>query len=82
MYAISNLNESLALYLIDKNADVNITDKNLNTSLHLAADSENEYIVKKLLSAGANKMIRNNDDESPLDLAKYNEDDNMINLLK
>jgi ankyrin repeat protein len=54
----------------------------MNTPLHVATETENEFIVKKLLNAGAKKNVTNNENMSPLDIARSNEDDTMVTLLK
>jgi hypothetical protein len=47
----------------------------------MAILSKNEHIIKKLLRKGANLKIKNNNGESPLDLAKKKKYKKIINIL-
>ena len=72
MYAISTMNEQLSVFLIENGCNVNHVDAESNTPLHLAAETENEFIAKKLLNAGAKKSLLNNQKMTAIDIAKAN----------
>jgi ankyrin repeat protein len=52
-------------YLIDKEADVNITDKEKNTPLHHALKNKNYKIANLLREKKADEYIRNNKGQTP-----------------
>jgi ankyrin repeat protein len=83
MHSIINNNETIALSLLSrKNLNINLRDEDGNTALHLAIQNENDYLVDKILKAGGDKQIRNNDNLNAIDMAKLSDDENLINLLK
>ena len=58
------------IYLLaQKGIDFNAQDSNLRTPLHYAAAYGNTKIVKKLLRAGADRTLVNNENEKPIDIA-------------
>jgi hypothetical protein len=61
---------SIAQFLLDKGADINATDLDGNTPLHVAikARGGNLPLVECLLAAGSSLEIKNNRGETPLDL--------------
>ena len=68
--------------LIDHGANVNATDLNNDTALHLASKEGHLEVVKILVEKGkasVNKL--NNNQESPLDLARKNDRTDVINYL-
>ena len=75
MHSILNNNEQLALKLIERKSYLDLVDTDGNTALHLAVLAENDYLVKCLLRANANKEIKNKEGLRPLDIAKLNEDE-------
>lgn len=81
MHAISNNNEVLVTKLVDKGADLYATDFNGNTVVHMAVLIDNQLILAFLLSRNAPKCFLNNDQMSPLDLAKLNQSEECIQLL-
>lgn len=81
MHAISNNNEVLVSKLVDKGADLYATDLNGNTVVHIAVLNNNELILSFLLSRNAPKCSLNNDQMSPLDLAKLNQCEECIQYL-
>ncbi len=58
--------------LLDYRADVNATDADGNTALHLAASQGHVYAVKKLLAKQANPSLTNRFRETPLEMALGN----------
>ena len=68
--------------LCDNKADCNAVDKNKNTPLHYAAGYGRADIVKLLVDAGASVTLRNLDGKSPLDVAKLNEQDDVVSALE
>lgn len=68
--AAHNGHLAVCQYLVDNGAEVNTVDLGDNTSLHWAAMRGNVEIVNFLLQAGADKNIRNKQDELPIDKAK------------
>ena len=50
--------------------DVNASDNYKNTPLHIACEEGNPEIVKMLLNAGADRSRLNNEEKTPVDLAK------------
>ena len=63
--AIANKQQEIADFLIERGADVDITDSTRQTPLHYAIDTNQPYIVSKLLEARANVNICNIFGESP-----------------
>ncbi len=76
--------KSMAKRLIDKGAELNLTDKNGNSPLWKAVfNARGDYeLVKILIDSGANPNSKNNADKSPLDFAKTIKDDQLIKLLQ
>ena len=58
--------------LLDLGANINAVDNEGNNCLHYAANSNNVSLVKKLLVRGADKTLRNNKNQLPIDLAREN----------
>jgi len=67
--------------LCDANADCNATDKNKNTPLHYAAGYGRVDLCKLLVDAGASVTLKNLDGKSPLDVAKLNDQDDVVKAL-
>ncbi len=57
-------------FLIANNADVNLPDVFNETPLHNAIRKEELIIARMLLQAGANKNLKNDTGETPIDLAR------------
>lgn len=60
--------------LLTKGANVDAAMLNGCTALHLAVGRQDAAITSHLCQAGADKMIRNIEDETALDLADGNDD--------
>jgi ankyrin repeat protein len=71
----------IALYLLEKGADVNGTDYLGNTSLHYAAFYNDSLMAEILLSHGADANITGNDGLTPLMHAAYNGCNEVIPVL-
>jgi ankyrin repeat protein len=57
-------------------------DKNKNTPLHYAAGYGRVDLVEHLVDSGADITLRNNDGKSPLDVAKLNDQDDVVKALE
>ena len=68
-------------YLISKNADLNLRNKNGNTLLHIAIEKKDKELVKYLLGKNANVNIQNFMGDTPLMQAIYFDEKEIINLL-
>ena len=58
--------------LIDLGANINTLDKEGNNCLHYTVNSNNPNLLIKLKIRGADKSVRNQKGETPLDLAMQN----------
>ena len=67
--------------LLDLGANINAVDNDGNNCLHYAVNSNNITLVKKLLVRGADKTIRNNRNQLPLDLAILNNSKTITDIL-
>ncbi|ORX44704.1 ankyrin [Piromyces finnis] len=56
---INNCNYSMMKYLLDHNADIDIVNKNGDTSLILACKINNKYMAEYLIKCKSNKDIKN-----------------------
>ena len=71
----------IAIFLINQGANVNIQDKYGKTPLHRAVEQRLYFVAQLLLQKGANRNIQNKKRETPLDIARAQEDQDMILLL-
>ena len=78
--AIENSNYKVVTELLKYQPNVNLLS-NGEAPLHLAVKKSNESVTKLLLEQGADIDIRNNDGLLPLDIAKENNCDRIIELL-
>lgn len=62
----------MADMLIEAGADINALDNHGDTSLHCIAKYWNADLVRHLIEKGADKTIRNQNNETPLDIARKN----------
>jgi ankyrin repeat protein len=70
--AVINNKKQLIKYFIDKGIDPNEKNDKGNTAMHLAMLNDDEDTIQMILDAGGNLYIKNNDDDTPIDLAsKY-----------
>ena len=68
-------------FLLKRGASVNIKNHSGETSLHIAARYEMEYIVKLLLHYNADIHLRNNRNETTINLMKSNKYPHVKNLI-
>ena len=68
--------------LLDLGANINALDNEGNNCLHYAVNSKNPNLLKKLLIRGADKTIKNQKNETPLDLAVQYKYTQLINILQ
>ncbi|KAF9624489.1 hypothetical protein IFM89_011532 [Coptis chinensis] len=71
-----------AQVLIDAGATVDALDKNKNTALHYAAGYGRKECVALLLESGAAVTLQNLDGKTPLDVAKLNNQQEVLKLLE
>jgi uncharacterized protein len=64
----SDMQEVVAL--VSAGAEVNASGENGNTPLHEAVGQASEPVVGYLLQHGANPLQKNDDDQSPIDIAR------------
>jgi ankyrin repeat protein len=67
--------------LISRCADVNATDKNRNTPLHIASLNGHASVVDMLLKNGANVNATNKNMETPLHIASVRGLDSVVDIL-
>ena len=68
-------------FLLKRGANVNIKNHSGETSLHIAARYEMEYIVKLLLHYNADANLRNNRNETAMNLTKSNKYPHIKNMI-
>ncbi len=68
--------------LLEAGADVNIANRNGENALHAAAQAGNAGTVRKLLAAGANPLAVTNEGQTPLDIAKEENHEEIVALLE
>ena len=61
---------------------MNAVDKNKNTPMHYAAGYGRVDLVELLVEHGASVTLRNNDGKSPVDVAKLNDQDDVVKALE
>ena len=75
--------ENCVDYLLSfKEVNINSCDNEGKTPLHIAIVSENVNVIKKLIRYGSNKFIRDNNNNTPLELAEIKKKQNAISVLK
>ncbi len=73
---------AIVLMLLEKGCDVNRRQKNGQTLLHMAVSHYDLNMVRMLLDFGADGTIRDDFEHTPLDIAKANQFDALVSLLK
>ncbi|XP_066366672.1 ankyrin repeat domain-containing protein 2A-like [Miscanthus floridulus] len=68
--------------LLEAGAAVDAVDKNKNTALHYAAGYGRKDCVALLLESGAAVTLQNLDGKTPIDVAKLNNQDDVLKLLE
>ena len=72
--------------MVEKKANVNITDKYKNTSLHILCgkfEKDNDQLMLQLLiDNGADLSLQNDEGQTPLKIAKKNKRDELVAILK
>ncbi|ONK72148.1 uncharacterized protein A4U43_C04F16290 [Asparagus officinalis] len=71
-----------AQVLLEAGASVDALDKNKNTALHYAAGYGHKECVALLLENGAAVTLQNLDGKTPIDVAKLNNQDEVLKLLE
>lgn len=79
--AAGNWDYPLVKDLLEQNHDVNYRDERGRTALMAAVEEGNEHIVQLLLINGADPNITDDDGDYPLDVARYQKDTEIIQLL-
>ena len=75
--------ENCADFLLSyKRVNINFCDKEGRTPLHIAVLSENINLIKKLVRFGADKNAKDNNDNTPLELAEIKKKKNVVKILK
>ena len=69
-------------FLLKRGANANIKNHSGDTSLHIAANYEMEYIVKLLLHYNADIHLKNNRNETAINLTKSNSYPHVMKLIK
>lgn len=76
-------NESLLVdELLKKKTNLDLTDANGITALMLAVQFTNFEMVKKLVSAGANKALKCNQNKTAFEYAVFSNNEDIVNVLK
>jgi ankyrin repeat protein len=70
-----------AAFLIDHGADINTAAPGKWTPLHFAAYFGYEDVAKKLIAKGADRSAKNKDGNTPLDIAKKRNRQEMVDIL-
>ena len=81
-FAALNNQKAAAALLIEKGADLNITDKHGNTPLHLAAQNGAVASASLLIEKGAKMETRNKENRTSRDLAEKYGHQHIVELLK
>lgn len=74
-------NFTIAAYLIEKGAEIDIKDKNASTPLHLASIKGWKNIGQMLIKYGANINAKDAEGETPLHYAAYKDNVKVVKIL-
>uniref|UniRef100_W5MG46 Ankyrin repeat domain 22 n=2 Tax=Lepisosteus oculatus TaxID=7918 RepID=W5MG46_LEPOC len=75
-------NVTLMQLLLSTTVDINATDNKRNTALHYACQGKSSRVIPLLLEKHADPSIKNNDGETPLDIAKRLKFKKIVQMLK
>ncbi|XP_035002027.1 ankyrin repeat domain-containing protein 22 isoform X1 [Hippoglossus stenolepis] len=75
-------NVSLMEVVLRSKVNVNAVDYKGNTALHFVCQRKSHYLVPLLLHKNADSSIKNNDGETPLDIATRLKFNKIVNMLK
>ncbi|XP_025977440.1 ankyrin repeat domain-containing protein 22 isoform X3 [Dromaius novaehollandiae] len=75
-------NENLIRMLLRAGADVNAADFSGSTALHYACEMKNQVVISLLLDAHADPSVKNQEGETPLDIARRLQFSNIESMLK
>lgn len=80
--ALDNENPAVAALLLDRGSDIHARDWDGGTPLHWAAKSNtNPEVLSLLISRGGDILARDNGNQTPLDLARQNDNADMVGFL-
>lgn len=82
MATVVNGNVTLAEALINKKANINLTDVQGTTALMFAVQFKNIKMIQLLLAKNADKTIVNKNGKTAFEYAAFGGDEQIINLLK
>ncbi len=68
--------------LLQKKANIDLTDANGQTALMLAVQLNNVQMVKKIVSSGANKSLKCKQNKTAFEYAVFSGNEQIINILK
>lgn len=74
--------EAVKILILEGKANINLQDEIGNTALMNAINNDNNNMVEFLLENGADVSIRNENDEDALDLARENDNQEVLNMLE
>nr|XP_023686687.1 ankyrin repeat domain-containing protein 22 isoform X2 [Paramormyrops kingsleyae] len=77
-----NKNATLMKLILNTNVDINGVDCKGNTGLHYACQRKSDRLIPLLLQKNADPSIRNQDNETPLDIAQRLKFTKIIQMLK
>ncbi|NWI92566.1 ANR22 protein, partial [Pitta sordida] len=82
MVSKTKQNENLVKMLLRAGVNVNATDSSGSTALHYACKMKNQAVIPLLLEAHADTSVKNQDGETPLDIARRLQFHNIENMLR
>ena len=82
MAAVVKGNVEIGTYLLERNANPNLTDSNGITALMYAVQFKNVALVKALLEHKADKTLLDKNGKTAFEYAVFSENKEIINLLK
>lgn len=82
IHAVISGQLNAARLLIDKGIDLNFTDNDGNTALHIGLFKKNYDLVDLLLAKGAKVNIKNNHNETVINLLQNKQDSQMLKIFR